>query len=210
VRVSMQALSAGLGGTQSLHTNGFDEALALPTEASATLALRTQQILAEEIGVTATADPLGGSYFVEHLTSELEERATALMQEIDAIGGAVAAIEQRFMQSAIEESAYRDQLAIQSGARTIVGVNTHVAGNDEVPPLHSLDEQVQQRQIDAVQFVREQRDAQVVAAALASVRAAARGSANLLYPMREALAARATIGEVCAVLREEWGEYRGV
>ena len=154
VRVALQALSAVLGGTQSLHTNGFDEALALPTEASATLALRTQQIIAEEIGVTATADPLGGSYFVEHLTDELERRASELIQRIDELGGAVAAIEQRFMQGAIEDSAYHDQLAVQTGRRAIVGVNTHTAGAGEVPPLHSSDEEMQQHQVAALQHIR--------------------------------------------------------
>ncbi|HWE60285.1 MAG TPA: methylmalonyl-CoA mutase family protein [Chloroflexota bacterium] len=209
VRVALQALAAVLGGTQSLHTNGYDEALALPTEQAATLALRTQQVLAFESGVTATADPLGGSYYVEWLTDELERRARALLADVDARGGAVRAIETGFMQEAIEESAYADQHALQSGARLVVGVNAFRQEAGTVPPIHSIDPAAHDRQVAALQRVRAARDGAAVEAALAAVRRCAQGSDNLLYPLREALAARASIGEICGVLREEWGEYGG-
>ena len=207
VRVTLQALSAVLGGTQSLHTNGYDEALSLPTMEAATLAMRTQQVLALESGVAGTADPLGGSYFVEALTAEVERRVSELLAEVDALGGAVAAIEAGFMQGAIEESAYREQQAIQSGEKRVVGVNVHREGGGIVPPIHSIDPEAQARQVAALVRVRAERDNVAVGAALEAVRGCARGSGNMLYPMRAALAARASIGEICAVLRREWGEY---
>jgi methylmalonyl-CoA mutase N-terminal domain/subunit len=207
VRVTLQALAAVLGGTQSLHTNGYDEALALPTAEAATLALRTQQIIAAETGVSATADPLAGSYYVEYLTDELERRARDLLTEVDALGGAVAAIEAGFMQGQIEESAYADQQALESGELQVVGVNIHRAGLAPAPPIHTIDPGAERRQIAALQRVRAERDGAAVAAALAAVRECARGTANILPAMRAALAALASIGEICGVLREEWGEY---
>jgi len=207
VRVTLQALAAVLGGTQSLHTNSYDEALALPTAEAATLALRTQQIIGVETGVAATADPLGGSYYVEHLTGEIERRVRALIAEIDAVGGAVAAIESGFVQHKIESSAYDEQLGIQSGEKRVVGVNVHRSDHHSALRLHRIDADAQARQIEALHQVKSARNEPAVAAALANVRSTARGSDNLLPPMREALAAYATIGEICGVLRQEWGEY---
>jgi methylmalonyl-CoA mutase N-terminal domain/subunit len=205
--VALQALAAVLGGTQSLHTNGFDEALALPTAEAATLALRTQQIIAYETGVTATPDPLGGSYYLEYLTDEVERRARALIAEIDAQGGAVAAIESGYMQARIEESAYETQMALERGESLVVGVNIFKDGGGGVPPIHTLDPAAQQRQIASVQAHRAAHDGAAVAAALAAVDRCARGTDNLLVPMRAALATGATIGEICNVLRHVWGEY---
>jgi methylmalonyl-CoA mutase N-terminal domain/subunit len=208
-RVTIQALAAVFGGTQSLHTNSFDEALALPTAEAATLALRTQQVIGLETGVANSADPLGGSFYVEALTDEMERRARLLIAEIDARGGAVAAIEAGFMQGQIEESAYREQLAVQTGERKVVGLNFQQ--EEGLPParLHTLDANLQREQIDSLSRVRAERDESVAQAALAQVRATARGSGNMLPPMREALRLMATVGEVCEVLRQEWGEYDG-
>jgi methylmalonyl-CoA mutase, N-terminal domain len=207
VRVAVQALSAICGGAQSLHTNSFDEALALPTEHAATIALRTQQILQSEAGTTATADPLGGSYYVEALTDELEARAWEVIQRIDEIGGAVAAVEQGLVQAEIESAAFRWQRQVESGERPIVGVNVFAGGPVEQIELHRLDPAAEQRQIERTVRVRVERDPAAAEAALDAVRATARGEANLLVPMREALRARCTVGEICGVLRGEWGEF---
>jgi methylmalonyl-CoA mutase N-terminal domain/subunit len=207
VRVTVQALSAVLGGAQSIHTNSFDEALALPTERAATIALRTQQVIAHESGVASTADPAGGSYFVETLTRELEERAWQLMRDVDERGGAVAAIEAGWVQGEIESAAYRWTKAVEAGERLIVGVNAHVESGDEPIELHRLDPEVERRQVARTQRVRAGRDAAAAAAALERVRASARGSDNMLPPIREALRAHCTVGEVCGTLREEWGTY---
>jgi methylmalonyl-CoA mutase N-terminal domain/subunit len=209
VRVALQALSAVLGGTQSLHTNGYDEALGLPTPEAATLALRTQQVIAAESGVTAVGDPLGGSPYVESLTAEVERRAWELLERIDALGGAVAAIEAGFMQREIEESAYATQRSIEEGSQVVVGVNRYRDG-DAVPiDPFAIDPAVQARQVERLHQVYAGRDADRVAASLHAVRAAARGSDNLLPPLKAALAAYASIGEICTVLRDEWGEYEG-
>ncbi|MGH3044903.1 MAG: acyl-CoA mutase large subunit family protein, partial [Gaiellaceae bacterium] len=207
VRVAVQALSAVCGGAQSIHTNAFDEALALPTERSARIALRTQQILQHEAGGTDTADPLGGAYFLESLTRELEERATGLIAQIDELGGAVAAVEQGFTQHEIEEAAYEFERQVESGERVVVGVNRFVEHDDEGIELHRLDPEAEQRQVERTRRLRAERDAGATEAALARVREAARGNANLLYPMREALAAHGTVGEICNALREEFGTY---
>jgi methylmalonyl-CoA mutase, N-terminal domain len=207
VRVAVQALSAVCGGAQSIHTNAFDEALALPTERSARIALRTQQILAHEAGGTDTADPLGGAYFIESLTRELEGRAWELIERIDELGGAVAAIEQGFTQNEIEEAAYEHERGVESGERVIVGVNRLEEGDEEEIELHSLDPAAERRQVERTQRVRAERNARAAEAALARVREAARGTDNLLPPMREALAARCTVGEICNALREEFGTY---
>src|SRR5919201_1273877 len=209
VRVALQALAAVLGGTQSLHTNAYDEALGLPTAEAATLALRTQQIIAHETGVTAVTDPLGGAPYVEALTAELERRAWALIERIDALGGAVAAIEQGFIQREIEESAYQTQRRIEDGMQVVVGVNKYRSAEATPIDTFAVDPTVQARQIERLRRVREKRAAARVAACLEAVRAAARGAANMLPPMKEALAAYASIGEICAVLRQEWGEYEG-
>jgi methylmalonyl-CoA mutase N-terminal domain/subunit len=207
VRVAVQALSAVCGGAQSIHTNGFDEALALPTERSAQIALRTQQLLANEAGGTDTADPLGGSYFIEALTEELEGTAWELIERIDELGGAVAAVEQGFVQDEIDQAAFRWQQEVESSERVIVGVNRFTEGDEESIELHRLDPEAEKRQLERTARVRADRNVQEAEAALAAVRETARGEANLLIPMREALRVRCTIGEICNVLREEFGMY---
>ena len=205
VRVTIQALAAALGGTQSLHTNGFDEALALPTEQAAKLALRTQQILALESGITNTVDPLAGSYYVEALTDEIEERARADMDEIEDLGGAPNAIE--FMQGQIHESAYRHQMEIEDNERQVVGVNV-LEDEEESMSVSSPDfsglEADQRRRLEAF---RERRDSGSASQALEGVRSAARATDNLMPPMIEAVKASATLGEISEVLREEWGAH---
>ncbi|HET9939216.1 MAG TPA: methylmalonyl-CoA mutase family protein [Gaiella sp.] len=207
VRVGAQALSAIYGGAQSIHTNGFDEALALPTERSATLALRTQQILMHEAGTTATADPLGGSWYVEALTEELEALARELIARIDELGGAVAAIEAGWVQEQIEESAFTWQRDVESGDRVIVGVNRFASDEPEVVEIHRLDPEIERAQRARTQALRAARDAATVEAAVAEVRRVADSDENLLPPLREALAAHATVGELCGALRELWGTY---
>jgi methylmalonyl-CoA mutase N-terminal domain/subunit len=207
VRVAIQALSAVCGGAQSLHTNSFDEALALPTERAATIALRTQQILAAEAGTTDTADPFGGSYFVEALTDELEERARELITRIDELGGAVAAIEQGFVQAEIETSAFRFQSDVESGERVVVGVNAFTDGGTERVELLQVDPEIERRQKERTARVRAERDADAVGRGLAEIRDTAVTDANLLPVMRETLRAGCTIGEICGVLRELWGTY---
>jgi methylmalonyl-CoA mutase N-terminal domain/subunit len=207
VRVAVQALSAVCGGAQSLHTNAFDEALALPTERSARIALRTQQILAHEGGTTDTADPLGGSYFIEALTDELERRAWELIERVGEVGGAVAAIEQGFVQREIEEAAFRTNQEVESGERVIVGVNRFAEGDEEPIELHRLDAQTIERQLERTRRVRAERDAGAASEALRRVGETAAGDSNLLPPMREALRARCTVGEICNELRDLFGTY---
>jgi methylmalonyl-CoA mutase N-terminal domain/subunit len=208
VRTAYEALAAVLGGTQSLHTNSFDEALALPTEHAATIALRTQQVLAFETGVTDTADPLAGSYFVESLTNELEERAAAYLDKVDGMGGAVAAIEAGFYQDEIHESAFRIQKGIESGDRVIVGVNRYQDPTERDVDIQRIGEEEVGRQIERVRALRASRDAAAAARRLGDLEAAARGTDNVLPPMKEALRARATLGEVSDALRRVFGEYR--
>jgi methylmalonyl-CoA mutase N-terminal domain/subunit len=207
VRVAVQALSAVSGGAQSLHTNAFDEALALPTEASARLALRTQQVLAHEGGTTDTADPFGGSYFVEALTDEIEQRAWELIERIDELGGAVPAIEAGFVQEEIEGAAFRYQQEVESGERVIVGVNRYAEASDERVELQRIDPAAERRQIERTAAVRAGRNADEAARAIAEVRRVAGTDANLLPALREALRARCTIGEICNELRDLWGTY---
>jgi methylmalonyl-CoA mutase, N-terminal domain len=207
VRVAIQALSAVAGGAQSIHTNSFDEALALPTERSARIALRTQQILAHEAGGTDTADPLGGAYFIEALTNELEAQAWELIGRIDELGGAVAAIEQGFVQEEIDQAAFRYQQDVEAGERVVVGVNRYVEKESEPIELHRLDAESERRQVERTARVRAERDADEAKRALEEVRRVARTDQNLVPPMREALRARVTIGEIAGVLREEFGMY---
>jgi methylmalonyl-CoA mutase, N-terminal domain len=207
VRVAIQALSAVAGGAQSLHTNAFDEALALPTERSARIALRTQQILAHEGGATDTADPLGGAFFIEALTDELEARARELIELVDDRGGTVAAIEQGFVQGEIEDAAYRYARDVESGERVLVGVNRFAEAEEEHVELHRLDPEIERRQVERTHRVRSERDAATAESALADVRRAAEGTDNLLPPMREALRAGCTIGEICNTLREVFGTF---
>ena len=205
VRVALQVLSAALGGAQSIHSNGYDEALALPTEQSARLALRTQQVIAAETGITDTVDPLGGGWFIERLTAELEGRAEALIDEIEARGGAVECI--GFMREAIEESALRYHREVESGERVVIGLNAQVDAEGAAVPLQRIDPATEAGQVERLRALRAGRDRALVDRLLDDVRTAARGERNLLEPMREALRARATVGEVCGLLRAEWGEY---
>ncbi len=207
-RVTLQALSAVLGGTQSLHTNSKDEALALPTEASARVALRTQQILAYEAGVTTTADPLGGSFFVEALTDRLEAEARTYLDHIAGLGGAVEAIEQGYIQREIQDAAWRFQQKVESGEQVIVGMNRF--GGEEAPNREILrvDETLESRQIAKVADVRARRDAKKVAAALASLDRAVVDNRNLLDPLMDAVKTYATLGEMVGVLKNHFGRYR--
>ncbi len=208
VRVAVQALAAAMGGTQSLHTNGFDEALGLPTERAAKIALRTQLILQNESGVSDTIDPLAGSYYVESLTDEIERLAWEYLERIDGMGGAVAAIEAGYMQDEIEQAAYSYAKAIDDKEKIIVGVNAYTEEGAEPAEVFPIDPQLQRQQADRVRRTRQERDQAAVRAALEDVSAAARGTQNLLVPMKVALAARATLGEVSDVLRAEFGVYQ--
>jgi methylmalonyl-CoA mutase N-terminal domain/subunit len=207
-RVTLQALAAILGGTQSLHTNSFDEALALPSEKSARLALRTQQVLASETDLTATVDPLAGSYAIEAMTSAIEEEAVALMARVAELGGAVAAIEQGFQKAEIERSAYQVAREIDSGERTVVGVNAYVTPDAEPFEPLRVDPRIEAEQAGRLAALRARRDQAAVTRELDAVRRAAAGSDNLLPPLRTALAALATVGEVCDALRDVWGLYQ--
>jgi methylmalonyl-CoA mutase N-terminal domain/subunit len=208
VRVALQAFAATAGGCQSLHTNGYDEALALPTERSATLALRTQQVLLHESGVAAVPDPFGGSEYVEGLTAAIEREARELIAEIDERGGAVAAIESGWVKGRIEDEAFRHQRAVESGERVIVGVNRYPDPQDSDVELQVVTQASEQAQIERLESMRARRDARACERALAAVRAAARDASQpLLEPLRTALAARCTVGEVCGALRDEWGTY---
>jgi methylmalonyl-CoA mutase N-terminal domain/subunit len=209
VRTTVQALAAVLGGAQSLHTNARDEALALPTADSARLALRTQQVLAHESGVTETPDPLAGSYFVETLTNELEAAANAYLEEIDAMGGTLAALEAGFQQRAIQESAYRVQRAIDAGDQVVVGVNRfRDEGASASPPLQRIDPEGERRQVEGVRRIRAERDPAAWEAALRRLGDAAAGTDNLLPPIIEAVKAYATVGEIADRLRAAWGVHR--
>jgi len=208
VRTAYQALSAVLGGTQSLHTNSRDEALALPTEESAQLALRTQQVLAHETGVSDVIDPLAGSYYVEALTDRVEEEAQAYIDRIEDMGGALTAIEQGFQQREIQESAYRLQRMLESGDRTVVGVNRFQQEEEVEPPLLRVDPEVGRRRARELAELRTGRNHAASSAALEAVRAAASGSENMLPVLVAAFEEYVTLGEVCGVLREEWSEHR--
>ena len=206
-RTTFQALAAVLGGTQSLHTNSFDEALGLPTAESALVALRTQQILAHELGITDVVDPLAGSYYVESLTDALEAEALELIAKIDRRGGAVSAVEQGFQQREIEDSAYRYATALERGETVVVGVNRFVSGDDPAQGL-TVDPSLEREQKARLAELRDRRDSAVVDDALATIRSVAAGRDNLLYPIKEALASGATVGEVSGALREIFGTYR--
>src|SRR5579875_1759141 len=207
-RVTVQALAAILGGTQSLHTNSYDEAIALPTEKAARLAVRTQQVLAYETDLTATADPLAGSYAIESMTSQIEGAAEELIGKVEAMGGAVAAIEQGFQKAEIERSAYQVARQIDTGERVIVGVNRFTADGDGAYEPLRVDPAIEAEQARRLDRLRRTRDGGAVRRRLDAVRRAAAGSENVLPPLREALAARATVGEVCDALRDVWGVYR--
>jgi methylmalonyl-CoA mutase, N-terminal domain len=210
VRTALQALAAVLGGANSLHTNSLDEALALPTEEAATLALRTQQIIAHETGLVDAVDPLGGSYVVEALTRDLAGEARDYFDRIDAMGGMVEAIERGFPQREIAEASYRFQQAVEHGDQVIVGVNGFVEGDEPPPPILYIDEGAADRQLARLEQLRRTRDAGALARSLDALRRAAAGTANLMPPILEAVRASATVGEMCDALREVWGEYEEV
>ncbi|MCX4533125.1 acyl-CoA mutase large subunit family protein [Streptomyces sp. NPDC002596] len=207
VRVAVQGLGAVLGGTQSLHTNSFDEAIALPTDKSARLALRTQQVLAYETDVTATVDPFAGSYVVEKMTDDVEAAALELMGKVEDMGGAVNAIERGFQKNEIERSAYRIALETDSGERVVVGVNRFQLDEEEPYEPLRVDPAIEAQQAARLTKLRAERDQDAVDEALGRLKKAAEGTDNVLYPMKDALAARATVGEVCNALREVWGTY---
>jgi methylmalonyl-CoA mutase N-terminal domain/subunit len=208
VRVAVQALAAVLGGTQSLHTNGFDEALGLPTENAARIALRTQQIIGYESGVTDTPDPLAGSYYVEWLTDEVEAKAWEYIARIDELGGAVAAIEQGYQMDEIEQAAYEYTKSIDDDERVIVGVNRFTIDHEPDPEVFPIDPELERSQVERLRTWKANRAADAVTAALGDVAAAARGTQNLLHPMRAALQAGATLGEVSDALRGVFGVYQ--
>ena len=208
VRVSLQAMAAVCGGAQSLHTNSYDEALALPSEQAAEIALRTQQVIGHETGAASVTDPLGGAHLVEALTHDLMDESRALMGRVDDQGGAVAAIEAGFYQQQIQESAYRHQRLVEAGERVIVGVNRFTETSQPTVPILRIDATLEAAQIERLEKMRAARSAAEVNRALAAVRAGAQGTDNLLPLMRSALAAQATVGEVCGVLREIFGVYR--
>ena len=208
-RVTIQTIAAIMGGTQSLHTNGFDEALGLPTEQAAKIALRTQQVVAFESGIADTADPLAGSYFVENLTNEVESKAVELMQQIDAMGGSVAAIESGFMQNKISQSAYAYQKAIESKEKIIVGVNDFVTEENQDIPVLTINESIRQEQINALHILKQNRDNEKVNQCLSAIKAAALNDKNLMPFVIAAVENECTLGEISDCLRSVFGEYQG-
>jgi methylmalonyl-CoA mutase N-terminal domain/subunit len=208
VRTALQGLAAVLGGTQSLHTNSLDETYALPTEESVTLALRTQQLIAHESGVDRVVDPLGGSYYVEYLTDEMEKRALDYIRRIDEMGGIIRAVEEGFPQKEIGESAYRFQREVEEGERLIVGVNAFESDRHEPVEILKIDERVAEEQVQRLDKVKSERNAKAVSAALAKIEAACRGTQNLMPPVLEAVKSYATLGEISDVFRKVWGQYR--
>jgi methylmalonyl-CoA mutase, N-terminal domain len=210
VRTALQALAAVMGGTNSLHTNSLDEALALPTAAAATLALRTQQIIAHESGVPNVVDPLGGSYFVERLTLDMEREAKKYFEIIDGMGGMVEAIEQGFPMKEIAEASYRFQRAVETRDKIIVGVNDFVQEDETRIPILYIDETTGDRQIARLQELRKTRDNDAVRRTLEALKETARATGNTMYPLMDCVRAYATIGEMCDALREVWGEYEEV
>ncbi|MGB9742231.1 MAG: acyl-CoA mutase large subunit family protein [candidate division WOR-3 bacterium] len=208
VRTAFQALAAVLGGTQSLHTNSMDETWALPTEKAVLIALRTQQLIAEETGVINVIDPLGGSYYVEALTNRLEEQAYEYFARIDALGGMVKAIEQGYPQREIAEAAYRYQRAVEEGRRTVVGVNRYVLEGERLEiPILKIDPRVEQEQVERLRRLRQRRDNVRVKRALDDLKAACAGSDNVMYPILEAVRAYATLGEICGAMKQVFGTY---
>jgi methylmalonyl-CoA mutase N-terminal domain/subunit len=210
VRTALQALAAVLGGTQSLHTNSLDEALALPTAEAATLALRTQQIIAHESGVINVVDPLGGSFFLEKLTLDMEREAEAYFEVIDRMGGMVEAIEQGFPQREIAEASYRFQQAVEAREKIIVGVNDYVQEDETPIPILYIDESTAERQLSRLQQLRATRDNDRVRRATDVLKETARDMGNTMYPLMDCVRAYATVGEMCDALRDVWGEYEEV
>jgi methylmalonyl-CoA mutase N-terminal domain/subunit len=208
VRTTIQALAAVLGGTQSLHTNSMDEALALPTEAAARVALRTQQVIAYESGIADTADPLAGSYAIEQLTDDIEEQALEYLKKIEAMGGMLRAIETGYVQREIQESAYRYQKAVETEEQVVVGVNRFQIEEDEHVSVLRIDPALEQAQVERVRALRARRDAQLTSEALNRLEGAAKTDENLLPHILACVEAYATVGEISNALRRVWGEYR--
>jgi methylmalonyl-CoA mutase N-terminal domain/subunit len=209
IRTAIEALAAVLGGTQSLHTNSFDEALALPTEHAVRLALRTQQVIAHETGAVNTIDPLGGSYYVEHLTSELERQAYEYFDRIEKLGGVIAAIEENFFQREIAEASFRYQSEVEAKQRIVVGVNRYQLEEEQPLEILKIDAALEQQQIDRVQALRGRRDSAAVQHALARLKEdASHERRNLMEPIMDASRAYVTMGEMCDALREVWGIWR--
>jgi methylmalonyl-CoA mutase N-terminal domain/subunit len=208
VRTTIQALAAVLGGTQSLHTNSMDEALALPTEASARVALRTQQVIAYESGVVETADPLAGSYAIEHLTDEIEENAREYLQKIETMGGMLRAIETGYVQREIQEAAYRYQKAVETQEQVVVGVNRFQLEDEPAINVLRIDPGIEQAQIERVRALRERRDSKLATSTLNKLEQAATTDENLLPRILECVEAYTTVGEISNTLRRVWGEYR--
>jgi methylmalonyl-CoA mutase N-terminal domain/subunit len=208
VRTAIEALAGVLGGTQSLHTNSYDEALALPTEEAVRIALRTQQIIAEETGVANTIDPLGGAYFVEALTDQLEEQAYAYFRKIDELGGMVEAVKRGFPQREIADAAFELQTEIDAGRRTVVGVNRYTEGDGQATEILRIDPALERKQIARVQAVRADRDEAVVTASLAAIREAGAGRDNLMPLLVDAARAHVSEGEIVQTLQQVWGDYR--
>lgn len=209
VRVAVQTLAATMGGTQSLHTNGFDEALSLPTEAAATIALRTQQIIMEESGICDTVDPWAGSYYIETLTNDMEEAANKLIDRIDAMGGAVSAIEQGFIQEQIASASYTFQKALERNEKIIVGVNKYVSKETSKTPIMKIDAAIEQEQIERLKKYKSNRNLQAVEQCLDRIASTANTSENLMPAVIEAVEAHCTLGEIAHTLRKVWGEYYG-
>jgi methylmalonyl-CoA mutase, N-terminal domain len=208
VRTAIEALAGVLGGTQSLHTNSYDEALALPTEQAVRIALRTQQIIAEETGVANTIDPLGGAYFVESLTDLMEQRAYAYFSKIDELGGMVEAVKRGFPQREIADAAFELQTEIDAGRRTVVGVNRYTEGDEQATEILRIDPALERKQIDRVQAARADRDEATVASTLAAIKGAAADSTNLMPLLLDAARAHVSEGEIVQTLQEVWGDYR--
>jgi methylmalonyl-CoA mutase N-terminal domain/subunit len=208
IRVSLQALAAVLGGTQSLHTNSYDEALALPSTKAARLALRTQQVIAYESDLTATVDPFAGSYAIESMTDDIEAATAELMRQVEDLGGAVAAIERGFQKAEIENTAYHVTREIDDGERIVVGVNKFATTGEEPYQPPRVDPALAAEQAAKLARLREQRDQTAFGRAIGALKKAAEGTENVLYPLRDALRADATLGEVCDALRDVWGEYQ--
>jgi methylmalonyl-CoA mutase N-terminal domain/subunit len=210
VRTSIQALAAVMGGTQSLHTNSFDEALALPTEKAARIALRTQQVIAFESGAPQTVDPLAGSYYVESLTNQLEERAEEYIRKIDDLGGAIAAIEEGYIQQEIQNAAYAFQQDVDSGDQVVVGVNRFQLEREDLPELQRIDPELERAQVERVRTVRARRDPNKWRAAMDAVEDAARNGTNVMPAIIEAVESYCTVGEISNAMRAVFGEYREV
>jgi methylmalonyl-CoA mutase N-terminal domain/subunit len=210
VRVAFQALAAVLGGTQSLHTNSMDEALCLPSEEAVQIALRTQQLIAYESGVCNTVDPLGGSYYVEKLTQEIDQRAEAYIEMIDEMGGAAAAIEKGFIQREIQESAYQYQREIEYGRRVVVGLNRFEVEEEKPTNLLRVDPSVRISQMESLRKLRFERNSELVSKSLSELKRVAQGRENLMPSILSAVKAYATLGEICDVLRDVFGEYQQV